>query len=666
MIRFLQQDSRITKVIFVGFISITAILMVITLVPGIFQDTMDSSDNYATIHSEGIFGRVFGASTDVPTTQVQQLAQRMMQQQHLPDFVLPYVMQRAGQALVQRAVMLREADRLGVTVTDEDLRNELRYGPFSVVLFPKGKFIGETQYENFVQNQFGLSRDDFETQLKEELVVDRLQAMMTGWQTVSDASVRADYLKQATKVKFQYAVLSAEDLRNQINPTDAELEAFFQKNAARYAQAVPETRQLQYIAFGWNQIPGGPTPISDAAVQQYYSDHQKQFQVPEAVRVRHILVKVAPNADAKTDAAAKKKAEDILKQLQHGADFATLAKQDSDDPGSKQQGGELGFLQRGTTAPEFDKMAFSLPPGQLSGVFKTQFGYHILQVEEKQDAHLKPLSEVRSEILADLTQQQQGQAAQNYAIKLQGEAQREGLQKAAQDNHLDVTSTNYLSQEGVVPGLADGSQMLKRAFSMKPGDPPQSASTGEGFAVFQVTGIQPAHAPTFAEYKARILEDDRDQQLPNLLRQKTQQLAALAQKDNSLQKAAAAMGAKLETSDLVDSTAQVPDLGAMTGDAAVAFTLAPGQISAPILSSRTGVVLDILQRQIPSEQAIAQNMAATRENLLKDRRDEIFGVFVTSLEQRYKKRGLIRMSKRALAGMQTGIPGIPGQPGSPS
>ncbi|HUZ04336.1 MAG TPA: peptidyl-prolyl cis-trans isomerase [Acidobacteriaceae bacterium] len=658
MIRFLQQDSRLTKAIFVGFISITAILMVITLVPGIFQDTMASSSNYATIHSDGIFSRVFGTSTDVPVVQVQQLAQRMMQQQHYPEFLKPYMMQRAGQALVQRAVMLREADRLGLSVTDEDLSHELRYGPFAAVLFPNGQFIGETQYENFVQNEFGLSREDFETQLKEEILVNRLQAMVTGGQTVSDAEVRAAYLKQATKVKFQYAVLNAEDLRKQINPADTELQAFFQQNAARYAHAVPETRQLQYVAFGWNQVPGGPAQISDAEVQQYYNEHQKEFQVPEEVRVRHILVKVAPNADAKTDAAAKQKAEDILKQLQHGADFSALAKKESDDPGSKQQGGELGFLQRGTTAPAFDKMAFSLQPGQTSGVFKTQFGYHILQVEEKHEAHQKPLSEVHDMIVANLTQQKQAQATQSYAATLQGEVQKDGMQKAAQENHLTVVSTDYLQQRAVVPGLADGSQMLTHAFSMKPGDAPQSASTGEGYAVFQVTGVKAAHAPIFAEFKAQILEDYRDQQLPNLLSQKTQQLAELAKTDKSLQKAAAASGAKLETSDLVDSTAQVPDLGAMTGDAAVAFTLQPGQISDPILSRRTGVVLDVLQQQVPTEQEIAQHMDTTREQVLQDRRQQVFAVFVTSLEQRYKKRGLIRLNKKAL-------PTTP-QPGAPS
>lgn len=656
MIRFLQRESRLTKAIFVGLISITAVLMVIFLVPGIFQDTTSNANNLATIHSDGALARFFGGSSDVTVQDVQRLAQRMMQQQRLPDFVLPFLMQRAEQALIQRAILLREADRLGLTVTDHDLRNELRYGPFAAVLFPNGQYIGDSRYADFVQSAFGLSQQDFETQLKEEMLVDRLQAMVTGGLTVSDADVRAAYLKQATKVKFQYAVLTAEDLRKQINPGDAELQAFFQQNAARYADAIPETRKLQYVAFGLDQVPGGTAPISDAEIQQYYQQHQQQFQSPEEVRVRHILIRVAPNADPATDAAARKKAESILDQLHHGADFAKLAKQYSDDPGSKAQGGELGFLQRGTTAPEFDKTAFALQPGETSGVIKTQFGYHILQVEEKHPAQEKSLADVRSLIEADLKQQKQAQAAETYAAQLQGEAQKNGLSAMAAAHHLEVVNTDYLQQGAVVPGLADGSQMLKRAFSMTKGAAPQTASTGEGQAVFQVVDIKPAHAPTFAEYKDRILEDYRDQETPNLMRQKTQQLADLAHKDNSLQKAAAATGAKLETSDLVDSTAQVPDLGPMSGVASVAFTLLPQQISGPVLTPRSGAVLQVLDKQVPTGQDIAQHMDLMRDQILQNERDEAFAVFVTSLQQHYQKSGLIRLNKKALATLQQGAP----------
>ncbi len=655
MIRFLQQDSRIVKGIFIGLISIVAILMVITLVPGIFQDAAEGGGSFAVVHSDNMFGRFLGGSTDVPIAEVQQVAQRMQQQQHYPDFVLPFLMQRAGQVLVQRAVLVEQAGKLGMTVTDGDVRNELMHGPFAPMLFPGGTFVGENRYDDFVQNNFNMSRADFEKQLKEEILINRLEALITGGLTVAPQDVRDAYLKQATKVKFQYAVLTAADLRNQITPSDAELKAFFQQNSARYAHAIPETRKLQYVAFAFNQMPGGPPQVSGADIQRYYNQHQQQFQVPEQVRVRHILIKVAAKADAKTVAAAQAKAEDILKQLKGGANFADLAKKFSDDPGSKEAGGELGFIQHGATVPEFDRMAFSLQPGQLSSVIRTQFGFHILQAEGRQPAHVKPVDEVHDLIMANLMQQAQADAAQKYAAKLQAEAQQTGLQTMASQNHLQAVTTDPLPQGGVVPGLADGTQLLTRAFAMKPGAPPQTASTGEGYAVFTVLNIVPAHAPTFDAYKSHLLEDFRNGQIAGLLRSRTQQLAIKAKEENSLEKAAKEVGATLKTSDLVDSTAQVPELGAMNSEGAVAFTLDPGQISGPILSQRTGVVMKILDKQAPTEAQIQQNLDSTRDQLVQKRRETAFSVFVTSLQQHYADRGLIHYNKKALSDARSGV-----------
>jgi peptidyl-prolyl cis-trans isomerase D len=654
MIRFLQQDSRLVKGIFIGLISVTAVLMVITLVPGIFQDAASGTDTYAVVHSDSIFGRMLGSSTDVHVAQVQQVAQRMQQQNHYPDFVMPFLMQRAGQALVQRAVLVQEAGRLGLTVTDTDVQNELMHGPFAPALFPGGKFIGEDRYDDFVQNNFNMSRTEFEQQLKEEILINRLEAYITGGLTVPNSAVRDAYLKQATKVKFQYAVLSDADLRKQINPSDAELKTFFQQNAARYTTAIPETRKVQYVAFALNQVPGGPPQVSGADVQQYYNTHQQQFQVPESVRVRHILIKVPPKADAKTIAAAQAKAQDILKQLKAGGNFAELAKKYSDDPGSKAQGGELGFIQHGATVPEFDQTAFSLQPGQLSSVIHTQFGFHILQVEEKQPAHLKTVDEVHDLILANLTQQAQSQAAQQYAAKLQAEAQQGGLQKMAEQNRLQVVTTDPLQQGGVVPGLADGTQLLKGAFAMKPGAAPQSASTGEGYAVFTVLNVVPAHAPTFDAYKAHLLEDFRDQQISPLMHSRTQQLA-IKSHEEGLDKAAKEVGATLMTSDLVDGTGQVPQLGDMATQGAVAFTLQPGQISGPIFTERTGVVLKLLDKQAPTDAQIQQNLDATRDKLVQQRRETAFAVFASSLQQSFLNRGLIHYNKKALANNQAGI-----------
>jgi len=498
MIRILQQNNKFTKVLFAVIIGAAVITMVITLVPGIFDSASTGDPNiFATVHAPGFFGR-FGDSTPVKATEVNQLAQRQLQQQRLPDFLLPYMAQRAGQILVQRAILKHEADRMGLQVSDEDLRRELQTGPFAQYLFPNGSYIGDDAYINFVQSAFQISRSDFEQQVKSDLELNRLQALVTGGVTVSDNAVRDAYKIQGTKVKFDYAVVSAEDLRKGINPSDSDLQNFFKQNAAKYANAIPETRKLVYASFDASNLPGGKPQVTDAEVQAYYNQHQDQYQVKEQVKVRHILIAVPSGADAKTDAAAKSKAEDLLKQIKAGGNFADLASKNSDDPGSKVQGGELGWLDRGKTVPEFDKAAFTLSPGQTSDLIKTQFGYHILQVEEKKTAHLRPIAEVKAEIVPVLEQQKAGTAEQSYSKQLEADAKKDGIEKAAAARGLHVVTTDYIAKDGVIPGLSDGSGLITQSFSSAKGAAPASVATGEGFAVFQVVDIKAAHAPDIA------------------------------------------------------------------------------------------------------------------------------------------------------------------------
>jgi peptidyl-prolyl cis-trans isomerase D len=647
MIRILQQDNRITKILFAVIIGFAAVTMVITLVPGVFDNTSVNDANvFATVHEPGLLGRFGVDSTAVKMTEVNQLAARQLQQQRLPEFLLPYMSQRAGQVLVQRQILKHEADRLNLQVSDEDLRRELETGPFAQYLFPGGKYIGDDAYMNFVQNFFQTSRADFEIQIKSDMELQRLQALITGGVAVSDNAVREAYKVQGTKVKFDYAVISADELRKTINPTDAELEKFFKDNAAKYANAVPETRKIQYVSFDASNLPGGKPQISDADVQAYYNQHQAQYQVKEQVKVRHILIAVPQGADAKTDQAAKAKADDLLKQIKGGADFADLASKNSDDPGSKTAGGELGWLDRGRTVPEFDKVAFTLNPGQTSDVIKTQFGYHILQIEEKKTAHLRPLSEVKAEIVPVLEQQRVGAAEQTFASQLAADAKKNGLEKAATTRGLHVVTTDYIAKDGVIAGLADGTPLLTQAFSVVKGADPASVSTGDGFAVFQVADIKAAHAPMFADYKTHILDDYREQQVPLLLSTQITKLDDRAKVLNDLKKAAAEMNIPVKTSEMVGRDAQVPEIGAMSGPGSVAFSLSKGAISEPINLGRAGVVLSVIDKQEPSAEDIAKNFDQTREQLLNDQREEIFRVYVGNVTKKYEESGAVRYSKK--------------------
>jgi peptidyl-prolyl cis-trans isomerase D len=648
MIRFLQSDNRITKALFVVVIGAASVAMVVYLIPGLTGAGAAAPDTFAVVYPHW-YSKILSSGDSISQTHVQQVAENELRQRG-PQYasnpmIVQYMEQQVGQELVQQKVLLQEAHKLGVYATDDDVRQYLRTGPPGQRLYPDGKYIGDDAYRQLVDELLHESVDEFESQIKDEITVRRLQALITAGVTVSDQEVREAYLKANIKIKFDYAVISADDLRKTINPSDSDLEAFFKKNAAQYAQAVPEERKITYFAFTQEQVPGGVPQPTQQQIQQYYNDHMSDYTVPDQAKSRHILISVPEGADAKTDAAAKAKAESVLKQLQAGGSWTELAKKYSDDPGSKDQGGELGFAQRGKMVPEFDKAIFTQKIGDIA-IVKSSFGYHIIQVEERQSARTQPLSEVQANIVAALTRETTGQAESRYAEQLTAEANKDGLDKTAAAHHLELVNSQPVGRDGVIAALPDSSQLLAKAFQAKQGDPPQSAPTGEGYAIFQVTGVVAAHAPAFADWKTHVLDDYRDEQLPALLGQKTKDLADKAKAMNDLGKAAKAVGATVKTSDLVGERGQVPDFGEVGQVAPQLFEMTAGAISGPINAGRTGVVVKILDRQEPTGDEIAKNFDQTRDQILEQKRNEAFSVFMGGVWDDYKKHNLIRFNAK--------------------
>ena len=648
MIRFLQTDNRVTKALLVVIIGAASVSMVVYLIPGLTGGAATSPDTYAVVYPHW-YSRWLSSGDTVSESHVEQMTHQQLLQRN-PQYadnpmIVKFFEGQVGQQLVQQQVLLQEAHKLGIHASNEDVRQFLQTGPTGQVLFPNGKFIGEEAYANLISQRLNMSISDFEDSVKNEIAIRRLQSLITAGVTVGDQEVRDTYRKQNIKIKFDYAVVSSDDLLKTINPSDSELEAFFKKNAARYATAVPEERKITYFAFTPNDVSGGVPQPTQQQIQQYYNDHKADYSVPEQAKSRHILIKVAPGADAKTDAAAKAKAEDVLKQLQAGGSWTELAKKYSDDPGSKDSGGELGFAQRGRMVPEFDNAIFTQKIGDIQ-IVKSQFGYHIVQVEDRQSAHTQPLNEVLPTIQATLVRDASAQAQQNYARTLTSEAMKNGLEKTAEAHHLQVVTTAPVEESGVIAALPSSTQLLSKAFGSKQGDPPQFAPTGEGYAVFQVTGVLPAHAPTFADWKSHVLDDYRNEKLPALLSQKTQELATKAKDENDLAKAAKEVGATVKTSDLVGATGQVPDLGQVGQVAPQLFDLKVGNVSAPINAERNGIVAKIVDKQEPSADEIQKNFDQTRDELLEERREEAFNVFLSNVMNDYKKHNLIRMNAK--------------------
>jgi peptidyl-prolyl cis-trans isomerase D len=645
----------------IGIIGLSAFLLlpvlagtVIYLNPGFAGLGVSSADTYAVIYPHS-YSRFLGTGVTITHQQVRQRARQVLQS-HYPQYadspaIMRIVEMQIGQQLVQQKVLLIEARKQGIRATDADVTQFLHEGQLGEILFPNGKFIGSDKYAQLISEHLHISVTEFEQEIREDIIIKRLADKITAGVTVSDQEVRDAYRKQNIKIKFDYAVISPEDLRKTINPSDSDLEAYFKRNAARYASAVPEQRRITYFAFTGDQIPAGFTQPTQQEIQQYYNAHLSEYTVPEQARSRHILIIVPPGADARADAAAKEKAESLLKQILGGANFADLARKFSEDPGSKSTGGELGFAHRGSMVPEFDNAIFTQKIGDTR-IVKTQFGYHIVQVEERQPERHKSLDEVRPAIQATLLRQKIIASEENYAQTLTSEAIKNGMEKTAAAHHLHIATTQMVGVRDVISALPNSSQILGKAFQSKQGDPPQYAATGEGYAIFQVTEVAPAHAPAFADWKSHIADDYRTEQLPVLLNQKTQELADKAKTLNDLSKAAKGMGLILRTSDLVSWAGQVPEFGMVGQMAPQLFDLNKGDLSGPIIAGRTGVVAKLVDKQEPSADEIAKNLAPARDQMLDQRRAKAFNAYLGTVMDDYKKHNLIRMSQEKIEGPQ--------------
>jgi peptidyl-prolyl cis-trans isomerase D len=644
MIRQLQNAGPTVKIVLSGLLLIICGGMVITLIPG-FGSSLGIGATPA-----GVLATIGDETVTVP--EVQKTARDMIRQQfprggEQANALLPYFESQAAEQLINEKMLVAEARRLGLHASDDEVRDELQHGQFGSVFFPDGKFIGQEEYENLLQ-QHDLTVPQFEAEVKESILTRKLRALVSSSAFVGDGEVRDEFDRRDTKVKFEYAVITQADILKGLHPTDEELKAFYERNKVTYNNSIPEKRQIKYVVVDSAKM-GAAATVTDQDLQAYYEQHRDEYRVPEQVKVSHILIKTPlPASGAKEDekavAEARAKAEDVLKQVKAGGDFAKLAEKYSDDPGSAKSGGELGWIGRGRTVPEFEKAAFSLGKGQTSDLVKSSYGFHIIRVEDKQDAHLKTLAEVKGEIAEKVKQQKTAHATEVAANTLLSQARTDGLDKAAAAKGQPAITTEFFGRTDSLPGLAANPQFMDAVFNGAEKAPPDVVQIPQGYVVFQLLAIKPPATPTFEEIRSKVEAQFKNERAGFLLHQKTQELSDRAKAAHDLKKAAKDLGATVKTSDLVAPDGQVPDIGSMTNASAL-FSLNPGEISGPITAGGNGVVAQLLEKQAPTDQEYAEKKDQVRQSLLEAKQNDLFGLFVTNLRAEMQKTKRLKINQ---------------------
>ncbi len=388
MFDLFRSRDKLVRIMLGAILLVVAASMVTYLIPNSgFNSTGTDDTVLAEVAGQKLTQREFQ----------QRFAMVMQNMQGATPQMAPVILPQYLDSVIQQMGALYVARKLGITVTDDEVLNGLmsRYQQF----FPNGA-VNKDQFEQYLTSQ-GMTIEDLSTEIRNQLIFVKLQDGVLEGIVVTPQEVEAEFSRRYDKAKIAYIAFPATKFFDQVKATDEELRKIYESSRSDYP--VPAKTSYQIVVLQQDKV-AATLVVSDAQLHAEYSKSMDNFRMPERIHVRHILVSTQGKSDAEKK-ALKAKADDILKQLKNGADFAELAKKDSDDKGSGEKGGDLDWIVKGQMDPQFEAAAFALKPKELSPVVTTTFGYHIIQVLDKEAAHVKPFDEVKAGLADELKKQ---------------------------------------------------------------------------------------------------------------------------------------------------------------------------------------------------------------------------------------------------------------------
>lgn len=627
LFRSREKSVRILLGVLLGLVALS---MLVYLIPGgLGGDTSAAGqDTIAIVGDEKI-----------TTVDVERAVDNITRSQpNFPRSMLGFYVPSLINQIVEEKAMAYQARRMGLRVSDEELSDSIQT-EFQQQL---NRDFDPQVYQQVVQNM-GMTVPDFERQRRDAMLATRLEALEQQSIIVTDQEARAEYQRRNEKVALDYILFDPKTFAARVSKDPAAIKAYFEKNRALFR--TPEKRDGVLVA-GSTATFMAMAKVSDDQLRKTYNDNIDSYRLPERVRVRHILIKTQgkPKED---EAKAKAKAEDILKQLQHGGNFAELAKKYSEDTGSAEKGGELGWITHGQTVPNFDKTAFSLQPGQLSGVVQTEYGYHIIQGEEKQPARTETFEEVKPQLLAEA----QKQMAADDLGKAINAAHDEIAKKPAQADaiakkyNLQVYNLNNITNTSTLPD-ANSPELLNAIFSTFKGGVTNVVNEDnqgkDAFAI--VTNILPAHNANFNEVEAQATQRYIESQSQSMAQSDAAKAAADVRKGESLQAVAKTYGATVKTAPAFTVDGVVGDLGSALAFSA-AFKDKLGAVLGPV-AVQSGQVVAAVTQKLPADMSLySKSKDAIVQSLTQQRLSVQGALFRDSIVSDLRHHGKIKTNQ---------------------
>ena len=543
------------------------------------------------------------------------------------------------QQMIDEYAALAEAQRLGFTVSDAEVRERI----VSLPAFQQnGRFVGEEAYLQLLRvQQPPTSPAQFEDNVRRSLTLERLQAAVTDWITISDNDLRQEYVNRNEQVRVSAVSFRADDFREGLEANDDDVAALYDQSASDYL--VPEKRRLRFVLIDVPALKAAFTP-TDLDIQSYYDNNLDRYTEPTTLRASHILLRTT----GEDTAAVQAQAEAIVAEARAGADFAALALEHSQDEGTKALGGDLGEIAPGQLPPEFENAAFALEQGQVSDPVTSIIGIHVIKATEKTGGVSQTLESVRATIV-DLLKQESADAraralADAMALEITTAAD---LDVAASRRGLEAQESAFAAPGEPILGLGFSSEVTAQAFQLAEGQVAGPIQTPTGPAFVTVTGIQDPYVPPLEEIETRLRDDVIRRKAFVAAQARAAEIVTLLTptSDAEFELAAQEAGLEVNTSGLLTRGTAIPGIGLNAAVEAAAFALPVGETSAPILTGNTAVVLRVLERQEASDADFATARETLRTQLTAERQSQFFAAYM----QKAKTKLFIDINMAAFA-----------------
>lgn len=600
--------------------------------------TADQGTYAARVNGETISTREYERSLYYMEKNYEQVYRQPLTPDQIAQMGLP---KQVLESLIDQHLLLQQASRLHLSASPEEIRQKILQIP---TLNPDGKFVGQELYTRYVTGMMGFqSAAEFEEELAREITLSKMESALQSSVVVSPKAAEAEYRRNNESAKIKYVLYPVAREAANVTVTPAEVQQYYTIHQASYTHG--EQRAAKYLIADYAKLRAQMNP-SDADLRKIYEQRHEEFKAPAGAHILHILLKVDPGAPPAADAEAKAKADNIVKQLRAGADFGKLAQANSGDPSSAGKGGDMGWVDKGTTVPEFDAPAFTIPLNTISDPIRSKdFGYHIIKVLERRAEGYRPFEEVRDRLRAQTADQESKDRARDEITRTEARIKASKPKTAAEftalaSGNVASNDSQWFSKSDSIPGMGNNPAFTAWAFAAKVNDVGEILGSQRGPIIPFLYSIRAAGVSPLDEVRAKVENDARMEKARQLAQQALAKAMPAATVD--------AAGAKLGLTAAETNVNRQGFIAGFSGDTSAlvdAALAAPvGQVVGPIMTGDGAVLFQVEEQKKTDAAAIAQNRAQYTDTLRQQESRNLRA----SLLQRLRKTSTIDINKKLI------------------